>query len=220
MDPNTETSDTTPTPPDEPNLPDDAADKRGGRMVWVAILAAVAFIAVGIVFTGRFGGDPSISTSPLIGKPAPTDPIMLFDGSGEMSITDYAGDILVVNFWASWCLACREEHPDLLQAAADYDDLGVTFIGVNYQDTYPNAVAFLDEMGWSDETVYVVDQGSTTAFQWGVLGIPETFFVDRDGIIVGKVSGPSSYALLSRTLDQIILGQTIGDIKTGEVENR
>ncbi len=207
-------------PETETQRPAEGDDKRGGRMVWAAIAAAVVFIGLGIIFTGRFGGDPTISSSPLIGKPAPTDPIAFMDGSGEMSIADYAGDILVVNYWASWCLACREEHPALLQAAADYDELGVTFISVNYQDTYPNAVGFLDELGWSPETVYVVDEGSSTAFQWGVLGIPETFFVDRDGIIVGKVSGPSSYALLSRTLDQIILGETIGDIKTGEVENR
>ncbi len=207
-------------PNTEPQLPPDKEDERGGKMVWAAIAGAVIFIILGVVFTGRFGGDPSISSSPLIGKPAPTDPIALMDGSGQISIADYAGDILVVNYWASWCLSCREEHPDLLKAAADYKDLGVTFIGVNYQDTYPNAVAFLDEMGWSEETVYVVDEGSTTAFQWGVLGIPETFFVNREGIIVGKVSGPSTYALLSRTLDQIILGESIGDIKTGEVQNR
>jgi len=144
------------------------------------------------------------------------------DDSGEISLSDYAGDILVVNYWASWCLACREEHPALLQAATDYKDLGVTFIAVNYQDTYNNAIGFLDEMGWSDETVYVVDKGSNTAFEWGVLGIPETFFVNREGIIVGKISGATSYGLLSRTLDQIILGNAIGigEIKTGVVENR
>jgi len=208
------------TPDTETDQSPAGDDKRGGRMVWAAIAAAIIFIGLGIVFTGRFGGDPTISSSPLIGKQAPTDPISLMDGSGEISIADYAGDILVVNYWASWCLSCRAEHPSLLKAAADYKDLGVTFIAVNYQDSHSNAVGFLDEMGWSPETTYVVDEGSSTAFQWGVLGIPETFFVDRDGIIVGKVSGPVNYALLSQTLDQIILGNMIGDISTGEVQNR
>jgi len=189
-------------------------------MAWVAIGAALAFMVLGIVFTSRFGGDPTIATSPLIGKQAPQQPIALMDGSGEMSMSDHAGDILVVNFWASWCIACREEHPALLKAATDYEDFGVTFIAVNYQDNYPNAVGFLDELGWSPETVYTADEGSSTAFAWGVLGIPETFFVDRDGIVVGKVSGPVGYGLLSRTLDEIILGEVVGDIKTGEVENR
>lgn len=197
-----------------------AEEKRGGKMVWAAILATIVFIVVAVSFTGRFGGDPTISTSPLINKPAPTSPISLMDGSGEISVSDYAGDILVVNYWASWCIACRAEHPALLQGARDYKDLGVTFLAVNYQDTPNNAIGFLDELGWSEDTVYVVDEGSSTAFQWGVLGIPETFFVDRDGVIVGKVSGQITYGLLSRTLDQIILGNAVGEIKTGVVENR
>ena len=194
--------------------------KRGGKMVWAAIVAAIVFMLLAIIFAGRFGGDPSISTSPLIGKPAPTAAIALLDGTGEVSLKDFPGDIVVVNYWASWCLSCRGEHPALLQAATDYADRDVTLISVNYQDTHANAVGWLDELGWSPETVYVVDEGSTTAFAWGVLGIPETFFVDRDGIVVGKVSGPVSYALLARTLDQIIVGESVGDIKTGDVENR
>lgn len=198
----------------------DSAPKRGGKMVWAAIIAAIAFMLLAIVFANRFGGDPSISTSPLIGKPAPTAPIALLDDTGELSLADFPGDVIVVNYWASWCLSCRGEHPALLQAASEYEEKGVTFISINYQDTYSNAVAWLDELGWSEETVYVVDEGSSTAFEWGVLGIPETFFVDSDGIVVGKVSGPVSYALLTRTLDQIILGESVGDIKTGDVENR
>ena len=204
----------------EANQQDSDPSKRGGKMVWAAIAAAVIFIGLGIVFTGRFGGDPSISSSPLVGKQAPTSPIALMDGSGQISVSDYAGDILVVNYWASWCLSCREEHPVLLRGATDYKDLGVTFLAVNYQDTPSNAVGFLDELGWSEETIYTVDEGSSTAFAWGVLGLPETFFVDRSGIVVGKVSGPLSYPLLSQTLDQIILGNAIGDVTTGEVENR
>lgn len=194
--------------------------KRGGKMVWAAIVAAMGFMLLAIIFAGRFGGDPAISASPLIGKPAPTAPITLLDGTGEVSLADFPDDIIVVNYWASWCLSCRGEHPALLQAAIDYEDSDVTFLSVNYQDTHTNAVGWLDELGWSEETVYVVDEGSTTAFAWGVLGIPETFFVDRSGIVVGKVSGPVSYALLARTLDQIILGESVGDIKTGDVENR
>ena len=197
----------------------ESESKRGGKMVWAAIAAAIGFMLLAIIFASRFGGDPSISTSPLIGKPAPTAPIALLDGSGEVSLNDFPEDIIVVNYWASWCLSCRGEHPPLLQAATDYADRGVTFISVNYQDTHSNAVGWLDGLGWSEETVYVVDEGSTTAFEWGVLGIPETFFVDRDGVVVGKVSGPVSYSLLARTLDQIILGESIGDIKTGDVEN-
>lgn len=193
---------------------------RGSRMVWVVIVAGLAFVVLAIIFAGRFGTDPGISSSPLMGKQAPNSEIALMDGSGSIRINDFAGDILVVNYWASWCFGCRTEHPALLRGADDYKDFGVTFIAINYQDNPGNAEKFLEELGRSPVTVYTVDEDSRTAFQWGVLGLPETFFVDRDGFVVGKVSGPLTYELLSRTIDQIILGESIGDIETGDVENR
>ena len=198
----------------------DPEKKRRGAMVWVAVAASVVFIALGLIFAGRFGADPALSSSPLIGKPAPSSPLGLQDGSGDVSMTDYAGDIVVVNFWASWCLGCRQEHAALTEGASDYDEFGVTFVAINYQDDVARAEGFLDELGRSPETIYTVDQGSATAFEWGVLGLPETFFVDRDGLVVGKVSGPVSYGLLSQTLDRIIVGEIVGDISTGDVENR
>ncbi|MGI9585881.1 MAG: TlpA family protein disulfide reductase [Acidimicrobiia bacterium] len=193
---------------------------RGSRIVWIAIIGAGLFIVLALVFASRFGGDPNLSSSPLIGEQAPASSITLQDGTGEISMSDYDGDIVVVNFWASWCLACRDEHDALLRAAADYDDFGTTFVAVNYQDTPARANAFLDELGRGPTTVYTVDEGSATAFEWGVLGLPETFFVDRSGVVVGKVSGPVSYGLLSQTIESIILGESVGDITTGEVENR
>lgn len=192
----------------------------GSRIVWVVVAGGLLFVVMAVIFAGRFGTDAGISSSPLIGEPVPNSEIALMDGSGTIAIEDFQGDIRVVNYWASWCLGCRTEHAALTQAASDYSDLGVTFIAINYQDNPGNAKAFLDELGRSDVTVYTVDESSRTAFEWGVLGLPETFFVDRSGIVVGKVSGPVSYGLLSRTIEQIILGESIGDIETGEVENR
>jgi cytochrome c biogenesis protein CcmG/thiol:disulfide interchange protein DsbE len=189
-------------------------------MVWVVIVAGVAFVALGLVFAGRFGSDPGISSSPLIGKPAPSSPIALMELDDEISMTDLSGDIVVVNFWASWCFGCRTEHEALVRAADDYAEFDTTFVAVNYQDDERRAEAFLDELGRSAATIYAIDDGSATAFEWGVLGLPETFFVDRNGIVVGKVSGPVSYGLLSQTIDQILIGKAIGDITTGEVENR
>ena len=193
---------------------------RGSRMVWLVIVAGIAFIVLGVVFAGRFGADPGISSSPLIGKPAPTSPVQLMESDGAVSMADLSGDIVVVNFWASWCLGCRAEHDALLRAADDYAEFDTTFVAVNYQDSEQRAEAFLDELGRSSVTIYAIDEGSATAFEWGVLGLPETFFVDRNGIVVGKVSGPVSYGLLSQTIEQILVGEAIGDITTGEVENR
>jgi cytochrome c biogenesis protein CcmG/thiol:disulfide interchange protein DsbE len=189
-------------------------------MAWIAIGGAAAFLVVALVFASRFGTDPALTASPLIGEPAPTEAIPLQDGSGEVSVADFEGSVIVVNFWASWCLGCRTEHPALLQAADGYEDFGVQFIAVNYQDDRANALRFLEELGTGDSTIYAVDEGSATAFEWGVLGLPETFFVDQTGTVVGKVSGPVSYGLLTQTLDQIILGETVGEVTTGEVENR
>lgn len=198
----------------------DAQGRRGTRMVWVVIMGGVLFVALAVIFASRFGSDPSVTASPLRGKVAPQGAIALMDGTGEVSVADYAGDIVVVNFWASWCLGCRTEHGALAKAAEDYEAFDTTFIAINYQDDPARAEAFLDELGRSDPTIYTVDEGSTTAFQWGVLGLPETFFVDRSGVVVGKVSGPVSYGLLSATIDKIIIGDSITDVTTGQVENR
>ena len=193
---------------------------RGSKMAWAAIGGAAVFLVVAIVFANRFGTDPTLTASPLIGEAAPTDAIALQDGSGEVSVADFAGGITVVNFWASWCTGCRNEHDALTTAADAYSEFDVQFLAINYQDNPSDAAAFLSELGVSEETVYAVDEGSATAFEWGVLGLPETFFVDRTGTVVGKVSGPVSYGLLSQTIDQIILGETVGEVTTGEVENR
>jgi cytochrome c biogenesis protein CcmG/thiol:disulfide interchange protein DsbE len=197
----------------------DGSSARGGRVVWAVIVAGALFLVLAVIFASRFGSDPSLTASPLIGAPAPEDRISLVDG-GDVAIEDFAGDIVVVNFWASWCLGCRSEHDALTRAADDYAGFGTTFLAVNYQDSPSRAAAFLDELGRSDNTVYGVDEGSSTAFAWGVLGLPETFFVDRDGTVVAKVSGPVTYGLVSQTIDQIILGEVVGDITTGDVENR
>lgn len=196
------------------------ATTRGSRLVWVVIAAGALVVVLGIVFASRFGSDPTVSQSPLIGKPVPGIDIAAFDGDGSFRLTDFSGDIVVVNFWASWCTGCRVEHDALLAASEIYEDLGTTFVAVNYQDSQGNADAFLEELGRSGVTVYGVDDDSRVAFEFGVLGLPETFFVDRDGVVVGKVSGPVNYDLLARTIESIALGEAIGEVTTGEVENR
>lgn len=194
---------------------------RSGAATWIAIAAGIGVVVVGIVFADRFGSDPTITASPLIGQPVPEVTVAGFDGGEPIDFADLEGEITVVNFWASWCLGCRQEHEALLAAAADYSEFGVTFVGVNYQDSPGNARAFLDDLGRGDGYLYGSDEESRTAFEFGVLGLPETFFIARDGTIVGKVSGPVSHSLLVATLDRLILGEAIdSEVTTGEVENR
>lgn len=188
------------------------------RLTWVIIGVGLVVVVVGIALAGSLGTDPGLASSALIGKPGPEIVVDDLYGDGEVNLDDYLGDVVVLNFWASWCSGCRAEHAALNTAAAEYDDYGVTFLGINTQDEQNLALSYLDRYGASPETVYGIDQGSAAAFSYGVAGLPETFFLDRDGIVVGKVIGPLTYDLLAGTVDKILLGEDIESVKTGETE--
>lgn len=186
----------------------DALDPtRRWRLVrWAALAVAIVAVGIGAVFGVQLGTDPTLVDSPLIGRPAPIRQVPYLDSGGSSSLAQLRGQIVVVNFWASWCAACREEHHALIAAAGDYQAAGVTFVGVDYQDRASSATGFLAEMGRGPGR-YVTDPGSRLAVDFGVFGIPETFFVDRTGTIVAKITGPASHALLSRVLDAILAGR-------------
>ena len=188
------------------------------KIVWLLIAAGVIVLVVGVALAGTLGSDPTLVGSALIGKPAPEMTLDELAGDGLIRLSDHRGDVVVVNFWASWCTGCRQEHASLDAAASDYGNVDVTFFSVNTQDEEPQAIGFLDRFGWSDEAVYGIDQGSNAAFSYGVAGLPETFFIDSDGIVVGKVIGPVTYDLLAATIDRVLLGEDIDSVKTGETE--
>lgn len=195
--------------------------RSSGLLFWGVVVAAIAVMVTGIIFTSRFDRDITLTQSPLIDEPAPGVDIRYLDSADEFRLSDYRGNIVVVNFWASWCLNCRVEHEALNAAAVGYQDLGVTFVGIAYQDDESASQAFLEELGRGDPYVYGVDEGSRVAVEFGVLGLPETFFIDRDGIIRGKVSGPVNLDFLGRTIEAIALGEAIDpQTTTDEVENR
>ena len=188
------------------------------RIVWLVIAAGLVVMVVGVALAGSLGNDPTVVTSALIDKPAPPILIDELDGDGEVQLSDHLGDVVVLNFWASWCSGCRAEHAALNAVAAEYANSDVTSFSVNTQDEEGQAISYLDRYGLSPETVYGIDHGSSAAFSYGVAGLPETFFVDRDGIIVGKVIGPVTYELLTATIDQVLRGEDIESVKTGETE--
>lgn len=188
---------------------------------WLAILAGIAVMALGIVFVQRIDTDITLAPSPLIGQAAPDVPVRYLDSVEEFSLADFEGDIVVLNFWASWCTNCRVEHDALNAAAAAYGDANVSFVGIAYQDREGASLGFLEELGRGDPYVYGIDEGSKVAVEFGILGLPETFFIDADGTIRAKVSGPVNAALLSRTIEAMLIGESVDpQTTTDEVQNR
>jgi len=197
---------------------DELRPTRGWRVIrWAALAVAILAVGIGAVFGMQLGTDPTLVDSPLIGRPAPTRELPYLERGGTLPLAELRGQIVVVNFWASWCAACREEHPALVAAARDYQAAGVTFIGVDYQDRGGSAIGFLDEMGRGPGR-YVTDPGSQLALDFGVFGIPETFFLDRTGTIVAKITGPANRALLSRVLDALLAGRQPESRANGPVQ--
>jgi cytochrome c biogenesis protein CcmG/thiol:disulfide interchange protein DsbE len=192
-----------------------------GLGTWVAIGIGALVIIFGAVFASRFHRDPDMVVSPMIGRPAPPFAMPYLERQGELALSDLQGDIVVVNFWASWCIGCRTEHESLVTAAADYAGSDVSFVGILHQDRDETGIGFLDEFGRGEPFAYVVDDGSRAGIGFGVLGLPQTFFVDRSGTIVGQVNGPVNYAMLANTLDAILFGRTVDPVtETGDLENR
>jgi cytochrome c biogenesis protein CcmG/thiol:disulfide interchange protein DsbE len=137
--------------------------------------------------------------SPLIGKPAPAFKLAkLNGGSGDLSLSDYKGKPVILNFWASWCDPCNEEAP-LLQKTwqARLQQQGVVLLGIDGQEKSADAKAFLHKYGISYPNVQDTLDGST-GISYGVAGFPETVFIDRNGVVVAK----SIAALNEKTLDQ------------------
>ncbi|UCC88946.1 MAG: TlpA family protein disulfide reductase [Anaerolineales bacterium] len=171
------------------------------RTVWllVALGLVLAFVAV-----LAFGLRPKTSTV-LQGRPAPDFELTAFNGefNGQrFSLQDMRGQIVVLNFWASWCVECDKEMPLLEQAWNDYRDQGVWLIGVDYLDIDSEGLAYLDRFG----TTYPngPDIGSRIFQDYQCTGVPETFFIDREGMIqhvqIGPLTQPQLYGLLDRLL--------------------
>ncbi|MBN8510652.1 MAG: DsbE family thiol:disulfide interchange protein [Burkholderiales bacterium] len=141
----------------------------------------VGFLAVGLQ------RDPKILPSPLIDKPAPAFSLpRLDDPAKTLSAADLKGKVWLLNVWASWCVACRIEHPLLVELAGSG---AVPIVGLNYKDKRDEALAWLAKHG-DPYVVSIVDAQGLVGIDWGVYGVPETFVVDKQGVIRLKHVGP------------------------------
>lgn len=147
------------------------------------------FIALAVLLAVGLERDPRRVPSPLIDKPAPSFSLPGLAAEGAtVSPADFEGKVWLLNVWASWCVACRAEHPVLNELAQR--DL-VPMVGLNYKDAQADAVRWLRDWG-NPYSVVAVDADGRVGIDWGVYGVPETFVIDKRGRIRHKHIGPIS----------------------------
>ena len=141
----------------------------------------LGFLGVGLTLK------PRELPSPLLDKPAPSFLLPTLHAPGQtLSTQDLRGKVWVLNVWASWCVACREEHATLVEMAA----LGIVPIyGLDYKDQRPDALGWLDRMG-NPYVASLSDTAGLVGIDYGVYGVPETFVIDKAGVIRRKFIGP------------------------------
>lgn len=167
---------------------------------WRRILITIAVI-VPLVWLLAYGfsRDPRYIPSPLIARPAPSFALTLFDGK-QLRLQELRGKVVFVNFWASWCLPCRTEAQELEALWQRLKDQDIVFLGINIQDKEEDALAFLREFAITYPNGR--DASGKIAIDYGVWGIPETFFIGRDGTITYKHVGALGATLVAAKLDE------------------
>lgn len=198
-------------------------------MRWKFALIAAGFAVPAVALLG-FGltRDPGEINSPLPGRTAPTFTLAAFT-SGEptpqypgpiphvdtVSLAKLKGQVVVLNFYASWCLACREEHAVLQSVASRYVGTDVKFEGVLYQDIPSAALKWFSDFGWFPYP-QLADPDTRTAIDYGLYGVPETFFIDRDGRVAYKQVGPVTESQLVAQIEALRSGKPASGATGGQ----
>lgn len=168
------------------------------RRAAIPLLAAgvlVAFMAAGLTLK------PREVPSPLIGKPAPGFTLPVLEQPGRtLSVQDMRGKVWLLNVWASWCVACRLEHPLVLDASRTGE---VPIYGLNYKDAPADAQRWLDRFG-NPYVASLSDREGLVGIDFGVYGVPETFVIDKQGVIRHKVIGPLTPDILRDTVMPLV----------------
>ncbi|MGH9138106.1 MAG: TlpA family protein disulfide reductase [Acidimicrobiales bacterium] len=175
-----------------------------GAVIWTTVVA-----------WNQFGSDARQIDSPLIERPAPEFALPGLDG-GTVSSADFTGRVYVINFWASWCVPCRQEAPHL-EAFFQRWSPQVGLVGIVYQDRRSDAREFREEFGLSFPQA--MDPDGRTAIDFGVFGVPETYVIDERGIVMAKLIGAVGPTTLDEVVAEVIAGATVteqnDDYRTG-----
>ena len=189
-------------------------------LVWTPIFLAL-FVLLGLLGWGlirqrgavsNFGVNDGPAAVKMLNRPAADFSGQLyepFQGESEFRLSAYRGQVVVVNFWASWCPPCREEAPLLEQTWRKYKEQGVLFIGINIWDTEQGARAYMEEFDITFPNL--VDERGRIAVEYGVTGIPETFFITPTGMISRKVIGAINRTTLEQNIQEAIRVGEEGD---------
>lgn len=167
------------------------------RWKWLLGGAVVAIpLLLGIGLTR----DPSFIPSMIVGHKIPAFDLEALSGEGRVATSELVGKPFVVNFWASWCVSCREEHPVLIALGDEAVRSGkFSMVGINYRDGRSAALSYLDRHGRFPYPSGVDGRGRT-GIDFGVYGMPETYFVDADGIVRARHVGPLTGEAIEKNL--------------------
>ncbi len=184
-----------------------------------AILVAALVLPVGLLLLVAFalgqlqkGGEGSgalsvaarLAAARVDGQPAPQFALPPVQGTRKISLRQFSGKVVVLNFWASWCGPCRQEAPHLQAVWQAYAARGVQFLGIDHQDKRAGASAFQREFRITYPSVY--DPEGNLATKYGLVGIPSTFVIDGGGHILYRFLGKVDEPLLRATLDRVLSG--------------
>jgi cytochrome c biogenesis protein CcmG/thiol:disulfide interchange protein DsbE len=164
------------------------------RVLVVGALVVMPLLAILVLNIGR---DPHAFDSPMIGRPAPAFTLKAAGDGTPISLTSLRGKPVVINFWATWCVPCFEEHAVLVAAAREAGD-SAQFLGIVYEDEAERVGEFLARQGSAYPSL--MDEDGKTAMSYGVYGVPETFSVDAEGRIAAKHTGPLGPDALAENL--------------------
>jgi len=154
----------------------------GQALALLMVASLLGLLAWKVVWGGDGGAAAALEQGDSPAAPAFTLPRI--DTTGDLSLESLRGKALVVNFWASWCIPCKDEVPFLQKTYEKYREQGLVVVGVDAQDFRQDAKRFTKRFGLTYPIVY--DGKGSTLGKWGVTGFPETFFVDRQGRLVGE----------------------------------
>ena len=172
---------------------------KGGWLRWI-IPAAVVPVLVLLAY--GFWTNPREIPSPLLGRPAAPFVLTTFD-KAPLTLQDLRGKVVLINFWASWCIpACYDEAPALERSWRGYRDRGVVVIGIDVQDTAEAARKFMSDFSLSFPNVR--DLAGKVSVDYGVYGVPETFFIDRKGVIRAKHVGAVNDAIFRAEVERLL----------------